>query len=323
MNNSMIVASVSSFVALSLLFGVLLTGRRQRGAARNFERRLRLYTLGRGGKEQRSKGVLASSPVAQRAIGLVEKMPASRSATLQTRIEQAGWSLRASELMLIRMCVCAGAAIASGVLIKIWWAPIFGIAGYLAPKLILDRAVTKRSNAFLAQLPDTLQLVSGSLQAGYGLMQAVDTLVKESPAPTSVEFQRVLAETRLGMPLEDSLGAMAERIDSDDFRWVVMAIGIQRQVGGNLAQLLTTVANTLRDREAVRRTIKTLSAEGRLSAYILVVLPFAIAGYVATVNPQFIKVLVDEPIGRIMIGGALTLMGLGVIWMNKIIKIEV
>jgi tight adherence protein B len=137
----------------------------------------------------------------------------------------------------------------------------------------------------MKQLPDTLQLLAGTLKAGYGVLQAIDTVVKEVEDPTSTEFQRALTEARLGLPLEDSLGDMAERIDSDDFRWVVVAMNIQRQVGGNLAELLETVAATLRGREQVRRQISALSAEGRLSAIILIALPFVILGFLLMTNP--------------------------------------
>ncbi|MFA5890208.1 MAG: type II secretion system F family protein, partial [Actinomycetota bacterium] len=190
-------------------------------------------------------------------------------------------------------------------------------------RMVLARKIERRRSLFLAQLPDTLQLLAGSLQAGYGFMQGLDTLVQESSPPTSSEFGRVLTETRLGSPVDEALKAMADRLDSDDFRWVVLAINIQRQVGGNLAVLLQTVAGTLREREQVRRQIKVLSAEGRLSASILTVLPFLLAGYISLVNPGYITALVIEPIGRVMIAGALVMMGVGIAWMRKIVNIDV
>ncbi|HEX9697628.1 MAG TPA: type II secretion system F family protein [Actinomycetota bacterium] len=319
-------ASLVSFAALAIIFGIILTGRRDRGAVKRIERRIKLYSIGSGGKRTRTKGVLAESPVARRAVDLVDKLPRSpkKDKALAAQLERAGWPLRPAEMLAIRLAAGAGAGVALAILLgKPLAGPIVAVVAYLVPKTALDRAVAKRTNKFLGQLPDTLQLLSGSLKAGYGLVQAVDTLVKETPAPTSTEFSRVLAETRLGMPLEDSLHQMAERIGSEDFAWVVMAISIQRQVGGNLAELLSTVATTLRDREAVRRQVKVLSAEGRLSAYILIGLPFAIAGYVAMVNPEFLEQLTGERVGQIMIAGSLVLMGIGAAWMRKIIRIDV
>ena len=197
------------------------------------------------------------------------------------------------------------------------------IGGALIPRVILASRVAKREAQFLAQLPDTLQLLSGSLQAGYGFMQAIDTVAKEASPPASNEFSRVLAEARLGMPVDEALNAMADRVGGEDFRWVVLAINIQRQVGGNLAALLSTVAATLREREMVRRQIKVLSAEGKLSAYILVALPFVLAGYISVVNPGYINKLFEETVGKVMIAGGIVLMVLGSLWMRKIIKIDV
>ncbi|HVL32926.1 MAG TPA: type II secretion system F family protein, partial [Actinomycetota bacterium] len=217
----------------------------------------------------------------------------------------------------------AGTVIGFVLLGRWWMAIVLAAFGYLIPAVLVTRRIAARQAAFLEQLPDTLQLLAGSLQAGYGFLQAIDTLVKESPAPTSAEFGRVLTETRLGMTVDDALNSMADRLQSEDFRWVVLAVNIQRQVGGNLAVLLHTVADTLRERERVRRQIKVLSAEGKLSAWILGALPFGIAGYIMMVNPEFLEVMTSESIGKMMIGGSLGLLGLGILWMRKIIRIEV
>ena len=139
----------------------------------------------------------------------------------------------------------------------------------------------------------------------------------------SSEFQRALTEARLGLPLEDSLGSMADRVGTDDFRWVVVAMNIQRQVGGNLAELLETVAQTLRGREQVYRQIRVLSAEGRLSAIILFALPFGLLGYLLVFNPTYLAPLLSASIGLLMIAGAVVLMLIGWVWIRRLIKIEV
>jgi tight adherence protein B len=125
------------------------------------------------------------------------------------------------------------------------------------------------------------------------------------------------------MPLEQALESMAVRIGNEDFHWVVMAINIQRQVGGNLAQVLETTAGTLREREQLRRQVKVLSAEGRISAVILSLLPFLLAGYMAVVNPEYVGELFRHFIGKVMVAGALGLMVAGVLWMRKLVKIEI
>jgi tight adherence protein B len=206
---------------------------------------------------------------------------------------------------------------------RVYWGVMLAVVGGFIPRLLLARRIGKRTTDFLGQLPDTLQLLAGSLQAGYGFMQALDTVAREALPPTSSEFARVLAETRLGLPIERALEDMADRVGGDDFKWVVLAINIQRQVGGNLAQLLITVAETLRERERVRRQIKVLSAEGRLSAVVLIALPFLLFGYMTLVNPEYMGQLTKATIGKILIVVATVLIGVGALWMRKIIKIDV
>jgi tight adherence protein B len=187
---------------------------------------------------------------------------------------------------------------------------------------VLGTLASRRRRAFADQLEGTLQTIAGSLRAGYGLVQAISTVATESPAPTSIEFNRVVVENRLGRSLEDSLKAMVRRLDDEDFGWVVEAIEIQREVGGNLAEVLDTVTGTIRDRNMIRRQIHSLSAEGRLSAYILLGLPFVIAGFIATISPDYLAELTDTTVGKIMLAGAGVMMFLGGLWIRKIIRVE-
>lgn len=137
------------------------------------------------------------------------------------------------------------------------------------------------------------------------------------------EFRRALIEARLGVPVEDSLESIAERMESDDFRWVVMAIRIQRDVGGNLAELLLQVAATLREREYLRRQVKALSAEGRLSAWILGGLPPFFILYLVFANRTYLEPLISTTLGWLMIGTMVVLMTVGAFWMKKMVKVEV
>ena len=189
------------------------------------------------------------------------------------------------------------------------------------PRALLAVLTARRRAAFADQFEATLQIIAGSLRAGYGLMHAVGTVAEESPVPTRVEFARLATENQLGRTIEDSLSAMADRMDNEDLRWVVEAIDIQRQVGGDLAEVLDTVAETIRDREQVRRQIKALSAEGRMSAIILIALPFAIAFMIRIVSPEYLSELTDSGLGRLMIGGALVMIGVGAVWIRKIVKV--
>lgn len=313
----------SAFVAIAILFGMLLVGAKSREVGR--------LLRGLQGKRKRAAdpddemrtGIAAALGVAADVLDLVPKAK-DRQVQLRMLLERSAWPLRASEFRVLQAVGAVAGGLVGGIMLPMWWLGLpCAAVGSVIPMMILKRRCTKRTTLFVSQLPETLELLAGSLQAGYGFMQALDTLVAEASAPTSEEFGRVLAEARLGMPLDEALQDMGQRIDSEDFGWVVLAINIQRQVGGNLAILLKTVANTLRERENVRRQIKVLSAEGRLSAGILTGLPFGLAGYIALVNPSYIGKLFTESFGRIMVGGALVMMGIGIAWMRKLIKIEV
>jgi tight adherence protein B len=197
------------------------------------------------------------------------------------------------------------------------------VLGGLGPWLYLGIRTSRRRKAFNALLPDTLQLMSGSLAAGLSLAQSVDTIVREGADPVATEFKRVLVETRLGVPLEDALEGVAERFESKDFEWVVMAIKIQRQVGGNLAELLDTVAATMREREYLRRQVAALAAEGKLSAWVLGCLPPLFMLYLFFSQRDYVIVMFTEPLGILMLVGAAVILSVGVFWMSKLVKVEV
>jgi tight adherence protein B len=194
--------------------------------------------------------------------------------------------------------------------------------GLVVPRLVRSVRQQRRSNAFLAQQPDTLQLLAGSLQAGYSLPQALDTVIREGEPPMSTEFNRALIETRLGMPIDEALEGIATRLLSQDFGWVVMAIRIQREVGGNLAELLGTVAETLRERERLRRQVQVLSAEGRLSGWVLGALPVVFALYLVVARPEYLAQMFT-PLGYLMLATAVVLLTVGGLWMVRAVKVEV
>jgi tight adherence protein B len=182
---------------------------------------------------------------------------------------------------------------------------------------------SRRRKSFSKNLPDTLQLMAGSLTAGLSLAQSIDTIVNEGTEPITSEFRRVLVETRLGVSLETALEGVAERFNSKDFAWVVMAINIQRRVGGNLAELLDTVAGTIREREYMRRQVAALAAEGKLSAYVLGGLPPLFFIYLLFTKYDYVSVLWSRPLGYLMLAGSVCILGIGAFWMSRVIKVEV
>ena len=261
------------------------------------------------------------------ARGVAERALANNrglEARLATKLETAGMSFKPAEWLLLR----AGVAVALGLLGvlvgsgNILLGLIFIVVGIAGPPVYLRFKRTGRLRAFAGNLPDTLQLMSGSLSAGLSLAQSIDTIVREGGEPIAGEFRRVVIESRLGVPLEDSLEGVAHRMESRDWEWVVMAIRIQRDVGGNLAELLLQVAETLREREFLRRHVRALSAEGRLSAYILGGLPPVFLLFLALTKPDYVHPLFSTPLGFMLDLGMAVLLGVGVLWMSKAAKVD-
>lgn len=259
----------------------------------------------------------AAAGVLQRNAGLEAKISA--------RLASAGSELKSSEWLLVHAAFFVGMGLlglllgGGGILIGI----LFLVVGAVGPWLYLGLRQSRRKKAFAQSLPDTLQLMSGSLAAGLSLAQSVDTIVREGGDPMASEFKRVLIETRLGVPLEDALDGITQRFESKDFDWVVMAIRIQRQVGGNLAELLDTVAATIREREYVRRQVDALAAEGKLSAYVLTALPPLFLLYLTFAQRDYVMPLFTDIRGLVMLVGATVWLLIGAFVMSKLIKVEV
>lgn len=324
------VALVGIFLALVVLVFVAMTSadKETLGTSR-MRRSLSVYTMGgrSAPAKERETTVLGDTQVARSAVEFAGKVVSRRDleSLLGGRLEAAGLPLRAAEWLLIHV----GIAILSGLFFMVAFGMRFlptvvGLAlGLMIPWLYLSIKESRRIKAFLAALPDTLQLIAGSLSAGYSMPQAVDTVVREGQPPMSSEFNRALIEARLGVPLEDALDGIATRMKSQDFSWVVMAIRIQREVGGNLAEVLTTVAATLRERERLRRQVQVLSAEGRLSAWILGALPVVFTVYLILVRPDYLTPMVQTLFGWVLIGLGVLLLFVGVIWLRRAIRVEV
>ncbi|MHB1572099.1 MAG: type II secretion system F family protein, partial [Solirubrobacteraceae bacterium] len=187
----------------------------------------------------------------------------------------------------------------------------------------LEGLAGQRRRRFTAQLPDVLQVLAGTLRAGFSFAQGLDAVVEDVAPPMNKELRRALAGARLGMPIEDALSETAERVDSADFSWTVMAIRIQREVGGNLAEILDTVSNTMVERSRLRREVRTLTAEGRLSAIILGVMPIVIGLFIYVINPTYLQVLFQTTPGEIALLGGGVLELFGAWWMYRTIQIEI
>lgn len=246
------------------------------------------------------------------------------SERLDAELEAAAVSLRSGEFVIVTVgAAFAGLFVGYAILGTPWLALIVGACAGLGPTAALRMALGRRAEKLREQLPDVLTIMASSLRAGHSFLQALDTTAKEIAQPAATEFQRVVAEIRLGRSAEDALGSLADRVGSADFKWAVLAVNIQREVGGNLAEILDNVADTLRERATMRRQIRVLTSEGRLSAWLLALMPFGIAIYMFAVNREYIMLLFTSKIGFVMLGGAAGALVVGILWMRKIVNIDV
>jgi tight adherence protein B len=242
---------------------------------------------------------------------------------LDMRLEAAGVSLRSGEFVVASS---VGALVAAFVGVAIFNSWIFGVifagAGGAAPWFMLQYQLGHRAEKLREQLPDVLTILASSLRAGHSFLQALDTVSKEIPEPAAGEFVRVVAEVRLGRPVEDALGALADRVGSPDFKWAVLAVNIQREVGGNLAEVLDAVGHTIRERNAIRRQVKALSAEGKLSAIVLMALPFGVTLFISMSNPAYIAKFTQSVTGYAMLAAAVVMLLVGGLWLKSTVKIK-
>lgn len=289
--------------------------------------RVTAYSTRTSGLDMTQEAKPASEPVLDQAkaaaAGVLERNTALNE-RLTRRLGAAGSEFKPSEWLLVHIGVTFAAGLL-GLLIgkgNIIVGLLFMIIGILLPPLYLRVMAGRRRRAFDNGLPEVLQLISGALSAGLSLAQAVDTVVREGPEPIASEFKRVLVEARIGVALEDTFDGVAARFNSKDFAWAVMAIRIQRQVGGNLAELLTTVAATMRERQYLRRHVRALSAEGRLSAVILCGLPPIFALYLFLTNRQFLEPMYADARGIIVSAAGVLWLCIGVLWMSRMVKVD-
>jgi Flp pilus assembly protein TadB len=275
--------------------------------------------------------VRTADPAADRSLtgtALAVSARVVRSGGLESRIadqlDHAGVRMSTSAWPLMRVAI----GVICGLLLGVLFGPLIGvlvalITGWLLPWAYLRNRVERRQDRFAAALPDALQLVIGSLRSGFSLPQAIDAMAREAAEPVSSEFARALAETRLGVEMEDALSRVSARMASKDLAWAVVAIRVQREVGGNLAEVLSTTVATMREREALRRHVRGLAAEGRLSAYILIALPLLVALVMLLTRPSYLAPLVTTALGIGMLIAGIVLMVLGTFWMTRIVKVEV
>ena len=273
----------------------------------------------------RQDQVLAETAVLKRMVGLTGKL-ADRAGLLsrtEDALEGADLPLRPPEALFFYFTGVFVIALLGIMIFPPGLALILVAAAAILPVAWLHRSRKKRLREFQVQLPGTLNLLSGSMRAGFSFAQGLESVANEAIEPTRRELQRVFTESRLGRPIEDALEDSANRMSSVDLMWAVMAIRIQREVGGNLAELLDTVSDTMTQRERIRHEIKALTAEGRFSGVILGIFPVAFAGVLYLIQPLYIGELFHNTVGIMAMIGCAIMTFFGFLWLRKILAIEV
>jgi Flp pilus assembly protein TadB len=311
----------SVFVALTLI-GLLLAGsllRDRRG--RQLADRVASYTM-----PGSPAGPGADATPSGAAVGWVARLLRSgrTERRLAERLDLAGSSRKPAEWVLLGGMAGLVLTIVLTVLVG---NPVVGVLGgallsWVGMRVVLSVRIARRRAAFAEQLPDLLQLVASSLKSGFSLAQGLDAVIREGAQPAASEFARALSLARLGVDQADALQRVADRMACMDLQWAVMVIRIQREVGGRLAEVLTTAVGTMRERSHLRHQVKALSAEGRLSAYILVALPIGIGLWMFITDRAYMRLLYTNTIGIFMLVGAVVLIGLGALWMRKVVRVE-
>jgi tight adherence protein B len=307
------------------LFLIILFGREDDDDPGRFAKRLQAYGRRGGAQEEEKKGLLQRLPFLNRFSEAAEEEVRRRGmlSGVNSALEQANIPMSPGEAILGMVGLAAVGGVMVGLFNGLLWGLIIFGGALLLIIMLISYAGSREKKKFEKQLPDTLTLMSTSLRAGYSLLQATEAVSSEAPDPTAREFGRAIAEARLGRTVTQSLEGIVERTQSEDFEWAVMAIEIQREVGGNLAEVLQTVADTMRARNRLKGEISALTAEGRISAFVLGALPFVMALFLWTTNRTYLQPLLDSTFGRIAIGAGLLLMAGGIFWLKKIVDIEI
>lgn len=314
---------VLGFVAVFLFFeGLYSAWDASKGPeAKRIQHRLQALASDTSGSSNKliKQRLLAESPALE---SVLLNMP--RIHQLDSMLLRSGLQLNVASYLGF-MLVAALFMLVMALLLGLSKLAIVGVTvfGALLPWIYVKRATAKRKDAIEEQLPDALDLMARAMLAGHAFPSALKMVGDEMPEPISGEFRIAFDEVNYGISVHDALSNLIERVDSTDMSYFVISVLLQRETGGNLAELLGNLSKLIRERLKLLGAVRVLSAEGRLSAQILTALPFVVAMVINLVNPEFMKVLWTDPTGLQFVGGALLLMLLGYYWMRRIIKIRV
>ena len=336
MPTTVLVAAAAAGAILIIAFGIAMSG-----SGSGITARLERYASGKEDADKAStgQGALADLLAQSATLATFNKAVEQRDfgANLAREIARADLKLKVSEYLAIWAGTTIGVPILFLLLSFVLPAlgnPLFlligALIGFLIPRFWLGRRRSGRLNAFDKQLPDTITLIANALRAGSSFLQAIELVVRESRPPISTEFGRVIREVNLGLPFETALENMVRRVRSDDLELMATAISIQHTVGGNLAEILDSIAFTIRERVRIKGEIRTLTAQQRLSGYVVGFLPIALAGFLFVAAPGFMDPMFKNPpavmglpAGVVILAVGGFMMFVGFMFIRRIVDIEV
>jgi tight adherence protein B len=290
-------------------------------AARRLDRRLR--------EVSRPSGDLPDTPsfiteVKKGPLPAIDKALGGANSSLATLIEQSGVRTTPSAIMLsmVLSALISGLVCMFFIKVPIFWI-VSAVIGSFIPYAWLRHKRAARMKRFEEQFPEALDLLSRAIRAGHAFQTAMGMVAEELPQPVGIEFKKAFEQQNFGLPLRDVLDQMAERVPILDVKFFVTAVTIQRETGGNLAEILDNLAHVVRERFKILRQVREHTAHGRFTGYVLLALPAALAIALSFINPEHMKLLFQERMGQTMIVGAIVMQAIGYMWIKKVIKIEV
>ncbi len=242
---------------------------------------------------------------------------------LATQLAQANLKWNVGEFLVLSLLLALLLGLLAYVVHRTVLIPVGVIMGFFAPRIYLGIRKSRRLNEFNGQLSDALNLIVNSLRAGYSTAQALEVIGNEMPVPISEEFGRVVLELQLGVSFDTAMANLLRRMPSADMDLIITAMSVQREVGGNLAEVLDAISFTIRERVRIKGEIRTLTSQGRYTGYLITALPFVLGLVIYLINPGFMNPLFTDPCGWLMLGISLVLIVIGYVAINKIVSIEV
>ena len=295
-------------------------------AQRKLDRRLSEVTMGIGGPGEAESDETVVKKQKSGPLPVLDKLVERTNAggRLQRLIDQSGVKTTPGAVVLIALVMALAAGVIAGVVTQMWFlAPVAAGAAAVLPFLFLTHKRTRRMNAFEEMFPEGLDLMSRALKAGHAFQTAMGMVADEMKEPVGPEFRKTFDQQNYGLPLRDALLQMSDRVPLLDVRFFVTAVLIQRETGGNLAEILENLAHVVRERFKILRQVRVHTAHGRFTAWVLLALPAFLALALMYLNPDHMKLLFTEPMGRMMLGLTVVLQTTGYFWIRKVIKIEV